>query len=115
MEAEKRKLGKFRALMGAFVRKWTVEIMYCLYENGTMRFTDLRRMLSGISSRTLSDRLRELEEMGLVRRTVHAEKPVRVEYELTPAGRRIGELAYASFEELVDAWDQVVGRKGGRP
>lgn len=115
MEAERKKLAKFRALMETFVRKWTVEIMYCLYESKTMRFTDLRKTLSGISSRTLSDRLRELEEMGLVRRTVYAEKPVRVEYELTPAGRKIGELAYASFEELVDAWDQVAGRKGGRP
>jgi DNA-binding HxlR family transcriptional regulator len=65
MESEKRKLAKFRALMGAFVRKWTVEIMYCLYENKTMRFTDLRKMLSGISSRTLSDRLGSLRRWAL--------------------------------------------------
>ncbi len=110
MEAERARLAEFRSLMGTFVRKWNVEIMYCLYTNRKMRFSHLRRMLSGISSRTLSDRLKELEDMGLVRRMVFPEKPVRVEYELTPAGRQIGEQAYESFEKLVDAWDKAVER-----
>ena len=72
-----------------------------------MRFSELR-ILKGVSSRTLSDRLRELEEIGLVRREVFSEKPVRVEYMLTPDGRRVGEQAYDSLGRLVDVWKREV-------
>lgn len=112
MEREKAKLAKFRALMGTFVKKWTVEIMYCLYQNENMRFSELRRFLGGVSSRTLSDRLRELEKMGLVRRSVFDEKPVRIEYTLTSTGRTIGEKAYQSFDQLIEAWDEAMGHQG---
>jgi DNA-binding HxlR family transcriptional regulator len=113
MEAERDRLAGFRSLMGILVRKWTVEIMYCLYENERMRFSQLRRALKGVSSRTLSDRLRELEELGLVRREVFPEKPVRVEYMLTPGGKRVGEQAYESLGRLVDVWKTEVGLKEG--
>lgn len=109
MEAERRKLTKFRTMMSTFVRKWTVEIMYYLYQNDPMRFSEIRRCLGGVSSRTLSDRLKELDDLGLVERMVFAEKPVRIEYKLTPTGRRIGEQIYDSFEKLVDVWDELVG------
>jgi DNA-binding HxlR family transcriptional regulator len=108
MDAEVRKLDRFRVLMGTLVKKWTVEIMYCLYRNRTMRFSELRRLLGGVSSRTLSDRLKELEGMGLVTRRVSQTRPVRVEYSLTEGGRRIGEEAYSSFERLISVWDEVI-------
>ena len=108
MEAERDRLAEIRSVMGTLVRKWTVEIMYCLYRNERMRFSELRRVLRGVSSRTLSDRLRELEDIGLVRREVFPEKPIRVEYMLTPGGRRVGEEAYDSLGRLVDVWKREV-------
>jgi DNA-binding HxlR family transcriptional regulator len=66
--------------------KWTILIVRDLLA-GTRRFTQLRTSLAGISPKTLTDRLRQLEDHGLVRRTIYAEIPPRVEYELTERGR----------------------------
>ncbi|MFI5780897.1 winged helix-turn-helix transcriptional regulator [Nocardia sp. NPDC051570] len=56
---------------------------------GPTRFSRLRSALPGISPKTLSSRLQRFQETGLVTRTAYAEVPPRVEYELTPAGRRL--------------------------
>ena len=68
--------------------KWTILIVRDLAE-GRSRFCELERSLSGISPRTLSLRLRALEEEGIVRRRTYAEVPPRVEYVLTDKGRAI--------------------------
>lgn len=68
--------------------KWTMLVMRDLLQ-GTRRFSELRSSLAGISPKTLTDRLRELESSGLVERTFHQEIPPRVEYRLTPRGRTL--------------------------
>lgn len=68
--------------------KWTILVVRDLL-GGTKRFTDLRRSLAGVSPKTLTDRLRALEQHGLVDRQVYAEVPPRVEYSLTEAGRTL--------------------------
>ena len=65
--------------------KWTLLLVRELHE-GCSRFGELERALTGISPRTLSLRLRALEEEGIVRRTTYAEVPPRVEYALTEKG-----------------------------
>lgn len=76
-----------------FFRKWVVELMFVLSQKGTLRFNELKASLEGISSRTLSKRLTELTEQGLVDRTLYDEMPVRVEYELTEKGDDVAMLA----------------------
>lgn len=76
-----------------FFRKWVVELMFVLSQKGTLRFNELKTSLEGISSRTLSKRLTELEDQGLVDRTLFDEMPVRVEYELTEKGTNVAMLA----------------------
>jgi DNA-binding HxlR family transcriptional regulator len=66
--------------------KWTLLLVRDLAE-GCSRFCELERSLAGISPRTLSLRLRALEEEGIVERRTYAEVPPRVEYELTEKGR----------------------------
>jgi len=66
--------------------KWTLLIIRDLL-GGTRRFGELRTSLAGVSPKTLTDRLRELTEDGLVTRTMYAEIPPRVEYALTDRGR----------------------------
>ncbi len=68
--------------------KWTILIVRDLAE-GRSRFSQMERSLSGISPRTLSLRLRALEEEGIVERTTHPEVPPRVEYALTDKGRAL--------------------------
>ena len=68
--------------------KWTLLLVRDLAE-GCSRFCELERSLAGISPRTLSLRLRALEEEGIVERQTFAEVPPRVEYSLTPKGRAL--------------------------
>ena len=65
--------------------KWTALLVHDLSE-GARRFSELERACPGISPRTLSERLRWLEEEGVVVRHSFAETPPRVEYELTGKG-----------------------------
>ncbi|MFC4561612.1 winged helix-turn-helix transcriptional regulator [Nocardiopsis mangrovi] len=65
--------------------RWAVPVVYAL-GNGTLRFTELRALLDGISHKMLTRTLRALERDGLVERTVHPVVPPRVDYALTPAG-----------------------------
>src|SRR3954451_23888847 len=68
--------------------KWTLLIVRDLAE-GRSRFCELERSLGGISPRTLSLRLRALEEEGIVQRSTYPEVPPRVEYVLTEKGRAL--------------------------
>lgn len=63
--------------------------------HGPRRFTELRDALPGISAHTLTHRLRRFEAHGLVTRTVYAEIPPRVVYELTPRGTSLRDILYA--------------------
>ncbi|SFD33690.1 DNA-binding transcriptional regulator, HxlR family [Bacillus sp. 491mf] len=69
--------------------KWTFLIIRDLLIEGTMRFSDLQKSIDGISPKTLSLRLKELEAHGIVERTVYPEVPPRVEYTLTEKGERL--------------------------
>ncbi len=71
--------------------KWTMLVIRDLAE-GRSRFCELERSLEGISPRTLSLRLRALEEEGIVERRTFPEVPPRVEYALTEKGRALAPL-----------------------
>lgn len=68
--------------------KWTLLLVRELAE-GRSRFCELERALSGISPRTLSVRLRALEEEAMVERQTYAEVPPRVQYALTEKGKAL--------------------------
>jgi DNA-binding HxlR family transcriptional regulator len=71
--------------------KWTLLIIRDL-ASGVKRFNQLERSLHGISPKTLSERLRSLEEEGIIFRRTFAEVPPRVEYSLTEKGRDLVDL-----------------------
>ena len=68
--------------------KWTLLVIRDLAD-GSRRFCELERSLEGISPRTLSLRLRALEEQGIVKRNTYPEVPPRVEYALTEKGEAL--------------------------
>jgi DNA-binding HxlR family transcriptional regulator len=68
--------------------RWKVPIVWHLFGT-TMRFSDLRRALPGLTPRMLTQQLRELEADGVVSRKVYPEVPPKVEYSLTDRGRSL--------------------------
>ena len=73
--------------------KWSMLILFALVD-GADRFNSLKSRVIGISQRMLTQTLRDLERDGYVNRTVYAEVPARVEYELTEMGRGIVKPLY---------------------
>jgi DNA-binding HxlR family transcriptional regulator len=76
-------------LIEFLARKWLSHIVWMLGETGSMRFGALRRALRGVSARTLSARLKELEEAGFVARRSVEGAALNVSYSLTDAGRAL--------------------------
>ena len=78
--------------------RWTTPVLWTLHAHGRQRFVELQRGIGTITPKVLTQRLRQLERDGLVRRTYHAEVPPRVEYEITDLGRSLSPL----FAALAD-------------
>lgn len=83
-----------RQILDRIADKWSLLVM-ALLENGTLRFTELLRLVDGVSQRMLTVTLRQLERDGLVSRTVHPVVPPRVEYSLTDLGRSLNATVLA--------------------
>jgi DNA-binding HxlR family transcriptional regulator len=84
--------------------KWKLEIMWLLNQR-VYRFGELRKAIPGITQHMLTAQLRELEADGLVSRTVFAEVPPRVEYEITSKARGLGPTMQA-----LTAWWKEYGK-----
>lgn len=90
-----------RRILDRIGDRWTVLIVGALWD-GDVRFSELRRRIEGISQKMRTQTLRRLERDGLVRRTVHPDVPVRVEYALTEAGRTLRALEEWAITHLGD-------------
>ena len=82
--------------------RWVGAIIRALVA-GPRRFNELLATIPGISDRLLTERLRELERQGIVRRVVHDERPVRVTYELTSCGSSL-EPVIRNVAEWAESW-----------
>jgi DNA-binding HxlR family transcriptional regulator len=82
--------------------KWTALLVHDLSE-GSRRFSELEHSCSGISPRTLAERLRDLEQQEIVERRSYAERPPRVEYTLTPKGEALLPIT-AAMREFGHEW-----------
>ncbi len=83
-----------RQAAGLLERRWLLSVLYAALA-GAMRFGEFREAVEGIPPRTLTDRLRELEEAGLVERRVVPATPPFAEYRLTEEGRALAPLIEA--------------------
>ena len=82
--------------------RWTTPILWTLNEYDRQRFVELKRRITTITPKVLTQRLRQLERDGLITRTYHPEVPPRVEYEITELGRSLAPL-FASLMEWATA------------
>ena len=85
--------------------KWKVLIVRDLL-TGTKRFGELRRCVGNVSQKVLTAQLREMEEDGLIERTVYPEVPPRVEYTLTALGRSL-ELVLSALKSWGEAYKEI--------
>ena len=98
-----------RQVVGRIGDKWTLLTLFALGAR-TLRFSDLRREVDGVSQKMLTQTLRGLERDGLVSRHVYATVPPKVEYAVTPLGASLQEVigtfrawAYGHMDEIASA------------
>ncbi|MFE7531165.1 winged helix-turn-helix transcriptional regulator [Kitasatospora sp. NPDC057542] len=94
-----------RQILDRIADKWSL-LVIALLDRQSLRFTELRRAIDGVSQRMLTVTLRQLERDGLVERTVHPVVPPRVDYALTPLGRTL----HATIQSLV-TWTEAHQRE----
>jgi DNA-binding HxlR family transcriptional regulator len=81
---------ELRAVAGLLERRWTMATIYAC-SSGATRFNEFRQSLPGVSPTTLSDRLEQLEQAGIVERRLVPGRPPHTEYTLTPRGARLAQ------------------------
>jgi len=84
-------------------RRWTLLILKNFCTKEVIRFNELKRSLSGISSTVLSDRLLDLEREGLLSKKIYPEIPPKVEYRMTPQAREL-EPIINELRKWADRW-----------
>ncbi|HET7628197.1 MAG TPA: helix-turn-helix domain-containing protein [Bacillales bacterium] len=93
---------KFESAFTLLGKRWTGLIIRSLL-SGCNRFGELSEMIPHMSDRMLVERLKELESVGIVKRTVYPETPVRIEYELTEKGKDL-ENVMDEIQAWADKW-----------
>lgn len=97
-----------RDIISRISDKWSIHAIIMLGKTEKLRFGELKKGIEGISQRMLTVTLRNMEEDGFITRTVYAQIPPRVEYQLTPLGRSLlgqliglSEWATANMDDVV--------------
>lgn len=86
---------RFEKALETLSKRWVSLIVYQLL-TGPQRFSEIESALPNLSGKVLSERLKELEQEGVVQRTVYPEMPVRIEYSLTEKGQALAPI----FQEI---------------
>lgn len=89
---------KYEGAINILGKRWTGLILHVLLR-GPVRFKEIREIVPQMSDKMLSERLKELEEEGIIDRKVYPEIPVRIEYELTEKGKDL-----RSVVESIEGW-----------
>lgn len=90
-------------LLNQISGRWTMYLLWILDTNGKLRFGELKRKADGISTKVLTERLRMLEEIGIIHRSYETSIPPKVSYELTERGKELSEPLY-QLCELATLW-----------
>lgn len=97
--------------MGSIRKEMELFILKNLSTKEVIRFNELKRLLSGISSTVLADRLLELERRGLISKKVYPEIPPKVEYRLTPQAKEL-EVILKDLGKWANRWKGVMPSPG---
>ena len=84
--------------LGILVGKWKPIILLILLQEGTHRFSELKRRVPGITQKMLTNQLRELEEEDIITRKVYPQVPPKVEYSITEYGKSLEPILVAMHD-----------------
>jgi Predicted transcriptional regulators len=104
-ETLERMCPRYEAAVQLLGKKWTGMLLRVLLA-GPTRFSEFTRQIPDVSARLVAERLKELEEHGIVVRTVHPDRPVTVEYSLTEKGRALAPVVEA-IQRWAERWCDV--------
>lgn len=90
---------KVETALDILVGKWKPVILFHLYSNGTMRFSELQKAIPDITKKMLTSQLRELEYHDIIHRKIYPQIPPKVEYTITKYG-----LSLSPILELMNEW-----------
>lgn len=93
----------FESLLTLLSGTWTLQILWVLRSCESIRFGELKREISGISAKVLTDRLRMLEEAGLVNREYKPTIPPQVSYRITARAMELNEI-FDRLEVIAQKW-----------
>jgi DNA-binding HxlR family transcriptional regulator len=93
---------RYEAAMELLGKKWTGLIIRVLL-GGPRRFKEIKEQIPEMSDRVLSERMKELEDAGILKRHVYPETPVRIEYDLTPKGKNL-EPVILAIQHWAEDW-----------
>jgi DNA-binding HxlR family transcriptional regulator len=95
----------FATALQAIGGKWKTSLLWALHLR-PHRFAELRRVLSGISEKVLTQQLRQMEADGLISRHAYADGPLRIEYAVTPLGQSLNNavVEMSKWGKLHEAW-----------
>jgi DNA-binding HxlR family transcriptional regulator len=103
---------RFHSAVELIGRRWTGAVIRAIM-SGRTRFSEIATQVPGVSGRLLSERLRELEDRSIVKRTVDPGPPVRVEYSLTKSGTEL-DLTMRALAAWAERW-MPASTSDGRP
>lgn len=96
---------KFESAFELLGKKWIGLIIMVLMD-GPKRFCNIREVIPELSDRVLTERFKELEVMGIIKRSVYPETPVRIEYELTEKGVDL-KTTFDEIQKWSSKWVQL--------
>ncbi|PAE37869.1 winged helix-turn-helix transcriptional regulator [Bacillus sp. 7884-1] len=102
MDTENKLCSKVEECYHIVGKKWVGLVIHTLMEE-PKRFSEIHSFIPDLSKRVLNERMKELEENGIVLRNVIADRPVRTEYSLTKKGTELGR-SLKSLEEWAEKW-----------
>ncbi len=89
---------KVNEALGILVGKWKPVILLTLLSEGTLRFSELRRLMPDVTQKMLTKQLRELEDEDIITRVVYPQVPPKVEYSISPYGKSLRPVLDAMHE-----------------
>lgn len=94
--------------------KWNLTILWIIYKNKVIRFNELQRKIGNITTKALTQQLRELEDLKILKRTVFEEMPLHVEYSFTDIGKTLEPVLQAlcnwgkAYQQYIKSADQRI-------